>query len=79
MNLCSDIGKGGRDKLLIDLVEIHYFEFSSFARLDEMVLFRWVRDAAYDRLGERFEITAGLVQTSVDASLGRGKKGAQRR
>jgi hypothetical protein len=39
VNLCSDIGKGGRDQLLIDLVEIHYFEFSSIARLDEMLLF----------------------------------------
>jgi hypothetical protein len=39
VNLCSDIGKGGRDQLLIDLVEVHYFEFSSIARLDEMLLF----------------------------------------
>ena len=39
MNLCSDIGKGGRDQLLIDLVEVHYFEFSSIAHLDEMLLF----------------------------------------
>jgi hypothetical protein len=39
MNLGCDVGKGGRDQLLIDLVEVHYFEFSSIARLDEMLLF----------------------------------------
>ena len=39
MNFCCDVGKGGRDKLLIDLVEVHYFEFSSIAHLDEMLLF----------------------------------------
>jgi len=39
VNLGCDISKGGRDQLLIDLVEVHYFEFSSIARLDEMLLF----------------------------------------
>jgi hypothetical protein len=39
VNLGCDVGKGGRDQLLIDLVEVHYFEFSSIARLDEMLLF----------------------------------------
>ena len=39
MNLGCDISKGGRDQLLIDLVKVHYFEFSSIARLDEMLLF----------------------------------------
>jgi hypothetical protein len=39
VNLGCDVGKGGRDQLLIDLVEVHNFEFSSIARLDEMLLF----------------------------------------
>ena len=79
MNLGCDISKGGRDQLLIDLVDVHLFKASWIASLDEMLFFGGVRDASYDRLGERFEITAGLVQTSIDASAGRGETKARGR